>query len=79
MKITPAKLGRYDGLMVHASHLPDFQLALLERFAERLRVGVARYGPEFRERDFRAETREELLDACVYMLADIERNPNGRP
>lgn len=72
-------IGRFDGLIKHLSHLPDFQLRMVERFAERLRIGVARYGPEFRERDMRAETREELLDACVYILADIERNPNGRP
>lgn len=71
--------GRLDTLTRHATHLPDFQLRLLERVAQRLRVGVERYGPQFEERDYKAETREELLDAIIYSVVDLERNPNGRP
>lgn len=71
--------GRYDSLIRSASHLPAFQLRLLERIAERLRIGVERYGVEFQERNYRAETREELLDAIIYTAADIERIPDGRP
>jgi len=74
---TPVRLGRYDALVRDASHLPDFQLRLLERLASRLRLGVERYGPEFQERDMRAEAREEILDAAIYLVADIERNPDG--
>lgn len=71
--------GRLDALVRDASHLPEFQLRLLERLAKRLRLGVERYGPEFEERDYRAETREELLDAIIYSVADLERNPHGNP
>lgn len=50
---------------------------LARHFAERERIGVERYGQPLDAlgdaRDWEAEAREEMLDAMVYLTAELER------
>lgn len=69
-----------DQLLSHlgnlAMDLPDDELAVLSRIAERLAMGVRSYGALSLARDprnFAAEGREEVLDWAVYAACDLER------
>ena len=56
-----------------AAQFPD----LADHFNERERLGMERYGapldPVKDARDWRKEAREELLDAMVYLTAQLDR------
>lgn len=57
-----------------ATQFPD----LADHFNERERLGMERYGapldPVADGRDWRQEAREELLDAMVYLTAQLDRS-----
>jgi hypothetical protein len=57
--------------------LPIGPLQILLRIAERLKIGVERYGSEFRfDLDLKAEADEELLDRTIYLGAEsVKRRP----
>jgi len=60
---------------------PD-ERRLLCRIAERLRADRSVYGKldlATDRRDFRAEAAEELLDATIYLTAELERRERLRP